>query len=361
MNHYKIKLRDVSRQLYIDHGWAMPRGLEDRFLRDPLGFAREECRAERCCNQARARATVSVRSPLVPRRAGKKSCSLCGSSATLRVMHFFQYLGILASAAVISLQSSTAYANPKFLNACGNPDQAFAVVVGQFGYSVPARFERRFEHEDGTTEQLRVFIAGEGIGGGWALIRAEGPLTADGGNTKICVRATGDRLALADFNRHRKLHKNFTTADFGDGPIKVTDAMMAIALQRTIAETADELTARGKPPDPELLEHQVHDFVFDYREEDVACKAAADRWNRNVDSCATYVEKLFELGSVGFYPLIHGRGLSKDDDPDPYLFTLLVSPERGGVRILHSNAKGGTVIVGSGVNFEGSEWAAFPE
>ena len=215
--------------------------------------------------------------------------------------------------------------------------------------------------EDGTTEQLRVFIAGEGIGGGWALIRAEGPLTADGGNTKICVRATGDRLALADFNRHRKLHKNFTTADFGDGPIKVTDAMMAIALQRTIAETADELTARGKPPDPELLEHQVHDFVFDYREEDVACKAAADRWNRNVDSCATYVEKLFELGSVGFYPLIHGRGLSKDDDPDPYRFTLLVSPERGWVRILHSNAKGGTVIVGSGVNFEGSEWAAFPE
>ena len=25
LNHYKIKLRDVSRQLYIEHGWAMPR------------------------------------------------------------------------------------------------------------------------------------------------------------------------------------------------------------------------------------------------------------------------------------------------------------------------------------------------
>jgi len=42
LNHYKIKLRDVSRQLYLEHGWAMPRGLEDRRLRDPLTFSREE-------------------------------------------------------------------------------------------------------------------------------------------------------------------------------------------------------------------------------------------------------------------------------------------------------------------------------
>ncbi|SEH60840.1 relaxase/mobilization nuclease domain-containing protein [Paracoccus alkenifer] len=42
LSHYKTKLRDVSRQLYLEHGWAMPRGLEDRRLRDPLGFTREE-------------------------------------------------------------------------------------------------------------------------------------------------------------------------------------------------------------------------------------------------------------------------------------------------------------------------------
>ncbi|MHA3976487.1 relaxase/mobilization nuclease domain-containing protein [Halovulum sp. GXIMD14794] len=42
LNHYKIKLRDVSRQLYLEHGWTMPRGLEDCSLRDPLGFTREE-------------------------------------------------------------------------------------------------------------------------------------------------------------------------------------------------------------------------------------------------------------------------------------------------------------------------------
>lgn len=40
--HYKIKLRDVSRQLFLDHGWDMPRGLQDRALRDPLNFTRVE-------------------------------------------------------------------------------------------------------------------------------------------------------------------------------------------------------------------------------------------------------------------------------------------------------------------------------
>lgn len=40
--HYKMKLRDVSRQLFLEHGWDMPRGLQDRALRDPLNFSREE-------------------------------------------------------------------------------------------------------------------------------------------------------------------------------------------------------------------------------------------------------------------------------------------------------------------------------
>jgi hypothetical protein len=40
--HYKAKLRDVSRALYLKHGWDIPRGLQDRRLRDPLNFTREE-------------------------------------------------------------------------------------------------------------------------------------------------------------------------------------------------------------------------------------------------------------------------------------------------------------------------------
>ena len=40
--HYKSKLKDVSRELYLEHGWDIPRGLQDRRLRDPLNFSREE-------------------------------------------------------------------------------------------------------------------------------------------------------------------------------------------------------------------------------------------------------------------------------------------------------------------------------
>ncbi len=40
--HYKLKLRSVSRQLYIDHGWHMPSGLVNSKERDPLNFSRAE-------------------------------------------------------------------------------------------------------------------------------------------------------------------------------------------------------------------------------------------------------------------------------------------------------------------------------
>ncbi|MCB1497740.1 MAG: relaxase/mobilization nuclease domain-containing protein [Bauldia sp.] len=42
MPHYKAKLRDVSRKLYLEHGWDIPRGLQDRSLRDPLNFTHVE-------------------------------------------------------------------------------------------------------------------------------------------------------------------------------------------------------------------------------------------------------------------------------------------------------------------------------
>lgn len=42
LSHYKSKLKDISRELFLEHGWDMPRGLQDRSLRDPLNFTREE-------------------------------------------------------------------------------------------------------------------------------------------------------------------------------------------------------------------------------------------------------------------------------------------------------------------------------
>lgn len=40
--HYKLKLRDVSRQLYIEHGWSMPKGLMNSQEGNPLNFSREQ-------------------------------------------------------------------------------------------------------------------------------------------------------------------------------------------------------------------------------------------------------------------------------------------------------------------------------
>ena len=36
--HYKLKLRDISRNLYLEHGWKMPQGLVNSKLRDPTNF-----------------------------------------------------------------------------------------------------------------------------------------------------------------------------------------------------------------------------------------------------------------------------------------------------------------------------------
>ncbi len=39
---FKLKLREVSKQLYLEHGWQMPKGLIDSRARDPKNFTLEE-------------------------------------------------------------------------------------------------------------------------------------------------------------------------------------------------------------------------------------------------------------------------------------------------------------------------------
>ncbi|MDR6873587.1 hypothetical protein J2Y55_004614 [Bosea sp. BE125] len=40
--HFKVKLRDITRDLFIEHGWKMPRGLVNSEERNPLNFSRAE-------------------------------------------------------------------------------------------------------------------------------------------------------------------------------------------------------------------------------------------------------------------------------------------------------------------------------
>ncbi len=66
VNIYKDwpKLQAISRQLYIEHGWTMPKGLINPDHRNPLTFTREEW-------QRRERTAAPPRSKPVCRNAGR--------------------------------------------------------------------------------------------------------------------------------------------------------------------------------------------------------------------------------------------------------------------------------------------------
>ncbi len=51
MSHFKVKLRDVSRELYREHGWEMPRGLTNREERNPTNFNLAEWQQAKRTNQ----------------------------------------------------------------------------------------------------------------------------------------------------------------------------------------------------------------------------------------------------------------------------------------------------------------------
>jgi len=42
LSYYKLKLQDISRQLYLEHQWQMPPGLQNSDERDPLNFTHTE-------------------------------------------------------------------------------------------------------------------------------------------------------------------------------------------------------------------------------------------------------------------------------------------------------------------------------
>ncbi len=52
--YYKNRLTEVSREMYLEHGWSLPDGLKDRNLANPLNFSREEwIQAQRTQNDPR--------------------------------------------------------------------------------------------------------------------------------------------------------------------------------------------------------------------------------------------------------------------------------------------------------------------
>ena len=57
--HYKLKLRDVAKDLYREHGWKMPRGFVDAEERDPANFSLAEWQqAKRAGHEPKALKTM---------------------------------------------------------------------------------------------------------------------------------------------------------------------------------------------------------------------------------------------------------------------------------------------------------------
>jgi len=49
--HYKLKLNSLGKELYLEHGWDMPKGFIDKQDRNPLNFTREEWQQARRTEQ----------------------------------------------------------------------------------------------------------------------------------------------------------------------------------------------------------------------------------------------------------------------------------------------------------------------
>jgi hypothetical protein len=49
--HYKRKLNELSKELYLKHGWEIPQGFIDKAYRNPLNFTREEWQQSKRCDE----------------------------------------------------------------------------------------------------------------------------------------------------------------------------------------------------------------------------------------------------------------------------------------------------------------------
>jgi len=42
ISHPKLKLKDIARSLFLEHGWKMPEGFRDKSRKNPLNYSRAE-------------------------------------------------------------------------------------------------------------------------------------------------------------------------------------------------------------------------------------------------------------------------------------------------------------------------------
>lgn len=145
--HFKTKLRDVSRKLYLDHGWDMPRGLQDRILRDPLSFTHSEWQ------QARRMGLDPREIKAVIKECWQASDSKASFEQALKKRGFWlakgdqrSFVAVDYRGGVYSLSKATKDKKKDFEARLGKPD------------TLPSVEQVKADIADGMTEKLRAFI-----------------------------------------------------------------------------------------------------------------------------------------------------------------------------------------------------------
>ncbi|WP_339948486.1 relaxase/mobilization nuclease domain-containing protein [uncultured Albimonas sp.] len=96
--HFKTRLRDVSRDLFLDHGWVLPKGLQAYGGKNPLNFSLAEWQ------QARRQSVDPREIKQVFRDAWERSNSLKGLSNLLEERGYFLARGDRRSVVALDLQ-----------------------------------------------------------------------------------------------------------------------------------------------------------------------------------------------------------------------------------------------------------------
>ncbi|WP_299724815.1 relaxase/mobilization nuclease domain-containing protein [uncultured Tateyamaria sp.] len=101
MAFFKQKLMDVSRDIYLENGWDMPKGMLDRSMRNPLNYSREEWQQAKRAKQDSKLIKAAIQD------AWKNSDSAEALKAALEEKGFFLAKGDRRSAVAIDVRGET--------------------------------------------------------------------------------------------------------------------------------------------------------------------------------------------------------------------------------------------------------------
>ena len=146
--HFKLKLRDLSKELYLDHGWELPKGLQTHGGKSPLNFTLEEW-------QQAKRIGVDPREiKQVFQQAWERSDSQIGFKNALEERGYFLAKGDRRGFVAMDVEGNV-FAIPKWT---GLKTKEVKIKLGS-PEALPSVDDTRATIRSKVSEQMRSFIA----------------------------------------------------------------------------------------------------------------------------------------------------------------------------------------------------------